>query len=231
MIASCFVLALVSSLSAQEILNRAIAYHDPHGRWERGVFEITDLSSRPDGTSRRTVLRFDNARSRFEMESSIDDRALEIVVENDRVEVRLDGRVDLSGDELERYRLTPALVLARRNMQLYLNGLPMKLMDPGTRLNPEVKETVFQGRAAYELRVIYDKSVGSDTWYFYLDRANCALVGHRFYHDEAAGDGEYAVLSEEVTGGGLRLPRVRKWYRNQGNELFITHTILSIVAR
>jgi hypothetical protein len=55
-------------------------------------------------------------------------------------------------------------------------------------------------------------------------------VGHRFYHDESAGDGEYAVLSEEVSGQGPRLPRVRKWYRNQGNELFITHTLVSILA-
>jgi hypothetical protein len=52
-------------------LNRSIACHDPHGRWERGAFEITDLSSRPDGTGRRTVLRFDNVRSWFEMESSV----------------------------------------------------------------------------------------------------------------------------------------------------------------
>ena len=164
------------------------------------------------------------------MESTIDGRALTLVVENDKAEARLDGRADLSSDELERYRLTPAQILTQRNMQLYLNGLPMKLKDPGTRLDPKVKEALFQGRAVHELRVTYDRNVGSDSWYFYLDRATCALVGQRFYHDEAAGDGEYTVFSEEVSGGDLRLPRVRKWYRNQGNELFITHTILSIVA-
>ena len=82
----------------------------------------------------------------------------------------------------------------------------------------------------YELRVTYDEKVGRDTWYFYLDRETCALVGHRFYHDESKGDGEYAVLSEEVRGEGLTLPRIRKWYRNQGDVLFITHTVLSIRA-
>ncbi len=224
-----YIFALLSSLTAEELLNRSIAYHDPHGHWQRGAFEITDLSRRPDGTGRHTVLRFDNARSRFEMESDIDGHALTIVVENDTVEVRLDGRADLSTDELERYRLTPAQVLTRRNFYLYLYGLPMKLRDPGTRLDPKVKETDYQGRAVYELRVNYDENVGSDTWYFYLDRETCALVGHRFYHDESAGDGEYAVLTEEVSGQGLRLPRVRKWYSNQSRELFITHTILSIV--
>ena len=144
MMTSYVVLALFSSLTAKDLLDRCIAYHDPHGRF------------------------------------------------------------------------------------LYLYGLPMKLRDPGTRLDPRVKETSFQGKPAYELRVTYDKSVGTDTWYFYLDRKTCALIGHRFHHDEAAGDGEYTVLSDEISGEGLTLPRVRKWYRNQGNEFFITHTILSI---
>lgn len=226
------VLVLLSAPTAKELLDCSIGYHDPQGRWERGAFEITDQSTRPDGTGRRTVLRFDNARSRFEMEGSVDGRALRIVVENDTVEeLRLDGRTDLSREELERHRLTPPQgVVVRRNFYLYLWGLPMKLRDPGTRLDPKVKETHFRGKAVYELRVTYDESVGKDTWYFQLDRETCAMVGHRFHHDESAGDGEYTVLSEEVSGQGLRLPRVRKSYRNQGNEFFITHTILSILA-
>jgi hypothetical protein len=48
--------------------------------------------------------------------------------------------------------------------------------------------------------------------------------------DEAARDGEYAVLSEEVAGQGLRFPRIRRWHRNQDDEWFITHTIESIEA-
>ena len=223
-------LALLSSLTAKKLLDRSIAYHDPHGRWERGAFEITEFASRPDGTGRRNILRIDNARSRFELDSTVDGRALALVVENDTVVARLDGKSNLSAVELERYRLKPAQVLSRRNRELYLWGLPMKLKDPGTRLDPGVKETHLEGRAVYQLRVTYDAGVGSDTWYFFLDRDTCALVGHRFHHDESAGDGEYAVLSEEISGQGLRLPRVRKWYTNKDNEPVITHTILSIIA-
>jgi uncharacterized protein DUF6503 len=76
----------------------------------------------------------------------------------------------------------------------------MKLRDPGTRLDPTVKEAVFEGKAVYELRVTYDEAVGTDTWCFFLDRDTCALVGHRFHHNEAQGDGEYVVFSGEVFG-------------------------------
>lgn len=228
MMLPCLAAVLLSSLSAKELLGCSIAYHDPHGAWERGAFEITELVRLPDGTERRSVLRLDNARSRYELVSSVDGRALLLVVENDKAVARLDGKTNLSPDDLERYRLKPSQVLSRRNRDLYLWGLPMKLRDPGTRLDPRVEETQFAGRAVYKLRVTYDNSVGSDTWYFYLDRETCALVGHRYYHDESAGDGEYAVLSEEISGQRLRLPRVRQWYTNKSDEAVITHTILSM---
>ena len=118
--------------------------------------------------------------------------------------------------------------MSRRNRDLFLWGLPMKLTDPGTRLDPKVKETRFEGKAVYELRVTYDQSVGSDTWYFFFGRETCALVGHRFHHDESAGDGEYTVLTDEITGQGLRLPRIRRWYTNKDGKPVITHTLLAI---
>jgi Family of unknown function (DUF6503) len=75
-----------------------------------------------------------------------------------------------------------------------------------------------------------DAGTGSDTWYFYLEPKSCALVGHRFHHDEAKRDVEYAVLSDEISGQGLRLPRLRKWYSNQDDQWFVTHTVESIEA-
>lgn len=64
------------------------------------------------------------------------------------------------------------------------------------------------------VRVTYEEDVGSDTWYFYLDPLNYRMVGYRFYHDEAANDGEYIVLQDEYRLGGLRIPQSRSWYRN-----------------
>lgn len=217
---------------ASELLTRSIAYHDPDGRWQQGAFRITDVSSRPDGTiGRRTILQIDNGHGRFDMESHFDGRVATAAISGDTVEeVRLDGRSDLSQEEVQHYQLAPTQVLTKRNFFLYLLGLPMKLRDSGTRLDPVARETLFQGVAVYELRVTYEDGVGKDTWYFYLDSKTCALVGHRFYHDEATRDGEYAVLSDEIAGQGLRLPRVRKWSSNQNGEWFITHTIESIEA-
>lgn len=218
--------------SASELLTCSITYHDPNGSWQQGLFKIIDISSRPDGTiGRRTIIRLDNRQRRFDLESHFNGRVVTATIKRTVVQdVRLDGRLDFSNEEIQHYQLAPAQILNRRNFFLYLLGLSMKLRDHGTKLDPKAKTTNFGGAPVYELRVTYEASVGSDIWYFYLDRSTCALVGHRFYHNESARDGEYAVLSNEISGQGLRLPRVRKWYRNKDDEWFITHTIESIEA-
>ena len=215
---------------ASELLSCSIGYHDPRAVWQKGAFTIVDVSTKPDGTvGRRTVVRLHNALGRFDIETHVDGRVVTATVTGDKVEsIRLDGRSNYSVEEAKHFQLSPDQLLTRRNFFLYLLGLPMKLQDPGTHLDPRVTEVHFAGQPSYQLRVTYDVAVGRDTWYFFLDPKTCALTGHRFHHNEAMGDGEYAVLSGETVGEGLRLPRVRKWYRNQDDQWFITHTIESI---
>lgn len=218
--------------TAADLLDCSISYHDPKGAWSHGAFEITDVSRRPDGKiGRTTVLRVDNPRGRSALEMHVDGHVISAAFQGDTVtDVRLDGHSSFSDEEVQRFQLAGTQILSRRNFFLYLLGLPMKLRDPGTKLDPEVKVTLFEGRPVHQLRVTYDQSIGTDTWYFYVDPRTCRLVGHRYYHDEALADGEFAILTEEVKGEGLRLPGVREWHRNRDGEWFITHTIQSITA-
>jgi hypothetical protein len=212
------------------LLARCIAYHDPGAVWAKGSFEITDVSTKLDSTvGRRTVLRIDNSRDHVGLDMHIDGHLVSASFDGDTLTaLRLDQKPTFSDDEVKRFQLTTEQIRSRRNFFLYLLGLPMKLRDPGTRLDPQVTTTQFAGRSVNQLRVTYEENVGSDTWYFYLDPKTGALVGHRYYHDEAAGDGEFAILSEETTGQGLRLPRIREWRHNRGGDRLITHTVESI---
>ena len=216
--------------SAPELLACSIDYHDPDALWAEGAFEFTDVSSRPDGTiGRRTVLRVDNSMGHIGLDTHVDGHVISVEFVGDNItDLRLDGNSEPSEDDVNRFQLTEAQIRSRRNMFLYLLGLPMKLRDAGTQLAPEIKATSFEGRTVSELRVTYDQRVGTDTWSFYIDPQTCALVGHRFHHGTAATDGEFTILSGEVQGQGLRLPRVRQWHRNSDGKWFITHTLESI---
>jgi len=96
--------------------------------------------------------------------------------------------------------------------------LPIKLSDPGTVIDEKVIEKDFFGKVGWQIKVTYSPEVGKDTWYFYFDQSNYALIGYRFYHDERKNDGEYILLEGEVQGDGIRIPAVRKWYKHQKDE-------------
>lgn len=116
-----------------------------------------------------------------------------------------------------------------KNYYTYLYGLPMKLKDPGTRINPEVKRKTFQGKAYWVMEVAYDESVGSDLWYFYFDLETYALRAYQFYHDIEKNDGEYIVLSEEEIIKGIKMPKNRAWFYNTDDKYLGTDVLLPFV--
>ena len=51
---------------------------------------------------------------------------------------------------------------------------------------------------------------------------------YRFYHDEAAGDGEYIVLDGELEAAGLRLPKSRAWYIHKEDRHLGTDVLVAL---
>ncbi|MEJ2084445.1 MAG: DUF6503 family protein [Acidobacteriota bacterium] len=214
--------------TAVELLKSSIERHDPQGLWGVTSFELSIGESRPDGSERLSTVSIDDRNQMFTITSSREGKPIEGTLNGDECTWLLDGSSDFSDDERDQYRLTCERLERIRNYYVYLWGLPMKLTDPGTRIDPEIESTEFMGNPVSSIRITYDPDVGSDTWYFYFDPADAALVGYRFYHDETAGDGEYIVLEEERDFDGLRLPTVRTWYTNQGDELLGVDTLRSL---
>lgn len=232
------VLALISALGgglawaeispSADLLEKAIAFHDPQGLWPGGLFRLQLEETRPDGPTRKTVLLIDNATGRFEISTQRAGAQIEGKLRDDGCELRLDGSSQFSDEEREKYRLTCERLAWLRDYYVYLWGLPMKLLDAGTQLDSEVLDTTYRSRPVQALRVTYDPEVGSDVWYFYLDPEVHALAGYRFFHDESKGDGEYITLEGLVEAGGLRLPKERAWYTNAEDRYLGTDTLVSL---
>lgn len=212
--------------TAGELLDRAIAYHDPEGRFLTRPHRLAFLETRPGGTDRRTEVLIDVAGGRFEI-TRRSEVVIAGVIGGGRCAMTLDGRSHVSEEERKEHRLSCERLELLRDYYTYLWGLPMKLRDPGTRLG-EVTETTFDDREVYGLRVTYDAEVGSDTWYFYFDRSRFALTGYRFYHDDAKNDGEYILLDGELEAAGLRLPKSRAWYTHQDDRHLGTDVLATL---
>ncbi len=212
------------------LLARSIAYHDPGGRWGQTPLALGFEETRPDGSARHTSVVLDPVHQRFEWSSQRGEDLLQGSLNEGECTVTLNGSATFSAAQRDTYSLDCDRVTLYRDYYSYLWGLPMKLRDPGTRLDPEVRDTEFNRQQVKSIRVTYDQEVGSDTWYFYFDPESARLVGYRFFHDQAANDGEYIFLQGELKAEGLRLPMSRTWYTNAEDQLLGTDTLVELVA-
>jgi len=209
---------MVKGLTAKEALTRSIAYHDPQQRWSGGTFSLPLYESRPGADYRLTELSINNATQTFTLAQQRGTINIYRHLSPDTCYTLLNRKADFTEQEAEQYRLTCSANRNYANYYRYLWGLPMKLTDPGTRLDKPVWEAHFNGQPALQLRVTYDPAVGEDTWYFYLHPETYALLGYQFYHDEAADDGEYIILEDEITMNGVHFPARRYWYTNSDQK-------------
>lgn len=204
--------------NADQLLNKAIEYHDPNSFWKdfKASFYVTMESvKRPLRTSKITL---DLKQSFFDLSVQVEENQWSSSVNKDLCEFSFNGSKEISKEIQKKYRLNCERAAMYRDYYTYLYGLPMKLRDAGTLIDPEVDERVVEGIAYWVLKVTYEPEVGSDTWYFYFDQKTYALKRYQFFHDESLNDGEYIILEDELEIGGIRMPKNRSWYYNSDNS-------------
>lgn len=217
----------IVEISADSLLSRSIQYHDPEGNWGTKAHMLQLGESRPGGGTRYT---------RISIYPDADTFDLQQIRGKDKVQLRLMGgtysfshlgRTDIPDSTRQRLRLTEERTRLLRDYYTYLWGLPMKLKDPGTVLQPQVHKVWFGGKELLELEVQYAPDTGGDIWFFFFDPETYALSGYSFYHKEdGPGTGEYILLEGEALVDKMLLPAVRHWYYTEDNLYLGTDEIL-----
>jgi hypothetical protein len=210
------------SLSGPELLARSIAYHDPNGNWEQfqGTFFLKFED--PEGQGGPTQVLIDRPNGIFRQVDERKGKRIIRFVSEDTLYASLDGKPSFSASEAEKYRLSKDQLRMYRDYYSYLYGLPMKLRDPGTRVQEGVIDTTFNGGRHLAIRVTYDPEVGSDTWLFYFDPTTYALKGYQFYKDAESKKGEYILIAGFFPYRDMRIPRNRVWYTYPDRKLLGT---------
>ena len=206
------------SISAEEIVEKSIAYHDPNGKLLSKEVTLHLTETRPNGSDRKSEIRFNLKKEKFHLTQLKDNHKIQSIYKCGKVSFLFDGKKEVSAADIEKYKLNSNRVDMLKNYYQYLWLLPLKLKDEGSNFNPLVKKADFFGKESLEVRVTYDPGVGADVWYFYFNPNTFALQGYRFYHDEEKNDGEYIILEEEVVYSGVRIPKIRKWYTHKEDK-------------
>ena len=219
------------SLTANELLTRSMAFHDPDSKWTKCRFDLVIDMQMPGRPVRTSQVVIDNEKGTFELSVLQQGHMLKWMVDGkDSTEVEMDFRAP-DAALADSMNLTPDRARRWRDYYAYLYGLPMKLTDEGVNLQEGVISTTFNGQPVLALKVNYDEKVGSDVWYFYFNPNTYAMVGYRFYHDEAKNDGEYIVLEGMSIHNGMRIPRDRTWYMNADDKLLGTDYLVSMEVK
>ena len=213
-------------LTGSQLLEKAISYHDPNGHWKTFKGEMDILMTTPNSETRKTKLELNLPASYFEAIVRKNDYSITYTLNKGTCDLKFNNSGTISETLKDSLQITCDRANRMKDYYTYLYGLPMKLKDPGTQIDPKVRKKSFKGKEYLVLKVKYDEKVGSDTWYFYFDPSNYNMEVYQFYHDESKNDGEYILLSEEITVNDIKMPKIRAWYYNKDDKYLGTDDLV-----
>ena len=205
-------------INSKQLLSKSFKYHDPLGKLLQSEIIFDFIETRPNASDRSTTVKCNIKNETFTIIANRDSLLVSSIYNKGQMSFSVNGSDEYSEDVKKKFGLFNERFILMRNYYQFLWLLPIKLEDPGTIVHDEVILKDFFGTEALQLKVTYDPDVGDDIWYFYFDPTSYAMIGYRFYHDEAANDGEYILLEGEQESNGVRIPKTRKWYTHKENK-------------
>lgn len=212
-------------ITGNELLERAIAFHDPQNNWSTFKGKMLIEMENPKGSPRSTVVEMKLPNNYFKTTVKKDNYTIESELDNGKCTLKLNGSTSIFPKIKDSMNISCDRAKMMKNYYTYLYGLPMKLKDQGTLIADKVIKKTFKGKEYLVLKATYEKEVGNDTWYFYFDPKTYAMEVYQFFHDESKNDGEYILLSEIITVNGIKIPKIRKWYYNKGDVFLATDVL------
>ncbi|PQB05223.1 DUF6503 family protein [Aureitalea marina] len=213
---------MAQELTGKQLLQNAIEYHDPEGQWSTFRGKLKIVMETPKSEDRISEIWIDLPSDIFRLTARKGELTTHYELINGACNLRLNGELEFDLDEAEKAGLTCERATLYRNYYTYLYGLPMKLKDPGTNVDPVVKRMTFKGKEYLVLNVNYDQEVGTDVWRFYFDPTTYAMEVYQFFKGDPEGKGkntgEYILLDGIEMVEGMKIPKTRAWYYNKGDK-------------
>ncbi|AUC86037.1 hypothetical protein CW731_12440 [Polaribacter sp. ALD11] len=224
------IISFSQKITGNELLEKAIQFHDPNGNWETFKGELFVIMETPKNTPRKSRIRINLPEQYFFIKAVRDTIITEFAVHKGDCSLAVNGNTNPSDALKKKHNLSCERAKMYKNYYTYLYGLPMKLKDKGTIIHQKIAKKTFNGKEYLVLKVTYSKEVGKDTWYFYFNPKNYAMEVYQFFKDETKNDGEYILLSGLETINDVKMPKNRAWYFNKDN-VYLGTDVLSKKAQ
>ncbi|WP_411894186.1 DUF6503 family protein [Winogradskyella sp. A2] len=223
-------LVLAQDITANQLLDNAIKYHDPNNNWNTFEGDFTVVMTTPNSSDRTSNITINLPDEYFSVNAKRDTVTTFYSIDKGVCKMKYNGKV-LDSIQAKEKNLSCERAELYKNYYTYLYGLPMKLKDPGTNLNNSIEKKSFKGKDYLVLKVTYDEAVGSDVWYFYFDPNTYAMEIYQFFKTDENGkekpdSGEYILLSQQTNVNNIKMPKIRAWYYNKDDKFLGTDTLI-----
>lgn len=220
------IISFSQEITGNELLEKAINFHDPNGNWKTFKGELFVTMETPKSSPRESKININLPKQYFSVVAKRDTIITEYIVDNNVVSFSLNGDKNPSEENKKKFSLNEERANLYKNYYTYLYGLPMKLKDEGTIIDQKVERKTFKGKEYLVLKVTYNQEVGKDTWYFYFNPKTYAMEVYQFFK-ETKESGEYIILTGLETINGVKMRKNRAWYYNKDNG-YLGTDVLSI---
>ena len=210
-------LSQAQELTGNQLLEKAIEYHDPNNRWSTFNGKLQVIMKTPGKPERISDISINLPQEYFKVKATRGENTTTYTLDKDSCEIAFNGKTELSKELKKEYNLSCDRAKLYKNYYTYLYGLPMKLKDKGTNIASKVTRKTFKGKEYLVLKVTYDETVGKDTWYFYFNPTTYAMEVYQFFK-KTKDSGEYILLTEEEEINGIKFPKNRAWYYNKDDK-------------
>ena len=213
-------------ITGDELLEKAIQFHDPNGNWATFNGELLVTMEIPEKSSRKSLIKINLPEEYFSVKATKDAITSTYIVDKTIANFTFNGDENPSEAIKKKFNLNADRAKMYKNYYIFLFGLPMKLKDEGTIIDQKVAKKTFKGKEYLVLKATYSAEVGKDTWYFYFDPSTYAMEVYQFFK-EAKDSGEYILLSGLETINNIKMPKNRAWYYNKDDGYLGTDILSS----
>ncbi len=218
-------------LTGEQLLDKAIAYHDPNGNWNTFNASFSVRMETPNQPNRDSDITINLPEQIFNLVATRDTITTKYFLNKEDCVIGLNDSLNISEATAKAHNLSCDRAKMYKNYYTYLYGLPMKLKDPGTKIHETVETKTFKGKEYLVLKATYDEAVGKDVWYFYFNPETYAMEIYQFFKTDEVGDqkndtGEYILLTDEALVQDIKMPKVRAWYYNK-DDTYLGSDILN----
>jgi hypothetical protein len=210
------IISFSQDITGNELLEKAIQFHDPNGNWETFEGQLFVTMEIPNGAPRKSSIRINLPEQYFSLKAIRDTITTTYTVRKGDCNIAINGNENPSEEQIKKFSLSCERAHMYKNYYTYLYGLPMKLKDEGTIIHQKVEKKAFKGKDYLVLKATYSKEVGKDTWYFYFNPKTFAMEVYQFFK-ETKDSGEYILLSGLETINEIKMPKNRAWYYTKNN--------------